>query len=368
VQKKWLIILGLLTLPVMLGVGASIATKLIPSQQTVQSSSKPTGLQLSKQPEKTPSQQTIQQLSQQPEKPPSQQTIQQSSKQLEKPSSKVKTPSQQIVKSTSSRIRADALSLKVGNLIRQYNLYVPSSLNLKQPIPLVMAFHGAGGNGRSMERTTKFSQLAEQKHFIVVYPDSSGQRWDSIGRRPETRDIEFVSALIDRLSQQYNIDSHRIYVTGFSNGGVFSQRIACELSNKIAASAAVASTIAEELLQVCKPTQPIPMMLVNGDSDPGVPYGPLRQGWLSVPDTAKFWSKQNRCSPQPIQELLPGTSRVSVETYQQCANKTTVKLYIIQGGKHGWGIPRAQIKTPSAKPSQAMTLGTLIWDFFTQYP
>jgi polyhydroxybutyrate depolymerase len=368
VQEKRFIMLGLLTLPVMLGVGFSIATvaaKLMSSQQTAESLSQQSA-QLTIQPSSKP---IGQQLPQQQANLPSSQARYQLSQQRVKPSSKVRQPSQQTAKSISSRMRADALSLEIGNLVRQYNLYVPSFLDPKQPIPLLIVFHGAGGNGRGMERTTKFSQIAEQAHFIVAYPDSFGHRWNSFQKeRGLANDVEFVSALIDHLDQQYPLDRRRIYVAGFSSGGVFSQRIACALSSKIAASAAVGSTMADELLQICKPTRPVPMLLVNGDSDPKVPYGPFRPGWLSVPDTAKFWSKQNRCSPQPIQEFLPNTSRVSVDIYQQCANQATVKLYVIQGGKHGWGMPKPQIRTPLGKPSQASTLSNLIWNFFAQYP
>ena len=271
---------------------------------------------------------------------------------------------------TPPRTDADA-SLQVGELTRYYDLHVPSSYNREQPIPLVLAFHGAGGNGKAMEQLTGFSQLAEQERFIVAYPDAINQHWDARRRtQPETNnDIGFISALIEELGQQYNLDRRRFYVTGFSNGGMFAQRVACELSDRIASGAVVSATMPENLSLICKPTKPVSMLFIHGTADPAVPYGPSSgRALLSIPDTVKYWSTQNRCSPQPIKEVLPGTPQVTLETYQQGANETIVKLYTIQGGTHAWKIPQPQTADPVHQPNEALAVSAMIWDFFTQHP
>jgi polyhydroxybutyrate depolymerase len=307
-QKQLLVVLGILVLAVLLGASSSIATKLISSKRAAHAA--------------------------QP------------------------------------RTDADA-SLQVGNLTRLYDLHVPSSYNREAPIPLVIAFHGAGGDGKAMARMTGLSQLAEQERFIVVYPDAIGQHWDARRRsQPETHnDIGFISALIDQVAQNYNLDRRRIYTTGFSNGGMFAHRAACELSEKIAASAAVAATMPENLSLTCKPAQPISMLMIHGTDDPVVPYGPPPGiALLSMADTVKYWSTHNGCVPEPIKELLPGTSQVSLETYPQCANETTVKLYTIAGGQHVWEIPLPEAPNTPDKPSSAMAVSTIVWDFFKQHP
>jgi polyhydroxybutyrate depolymerase len=271
-------------------------------------------------------------------------------------------------KKDSNSTPVDASVLQVGHLTRYYRLHVPPAINAKKTMPLLIVFHGRDSSGKFMERHTQFNKLADQKGFIVVYPDGISVKWDSLRRRPErTNDIGFVSALIDNLGQRYNLNRQRIYVTGFSNGAVFSQRIACELSNKIAASAAIASTMADELLQICKPNQPIPMLLINGTNDPGVPYESLKAGWLSVQDTAKFWRNHNRCSSQPVKSLMPENSQVRIETYQQCAHKTSVKLYVIQGGKHAWTIPQGDTQHSSTDPNRSLLLSSVVWDFVSQF-
>lgn len=260
-------------------------------------------------------------------------------------------------------------SLQVSGLTRLYDLHVPSSYTREKPVPLVLAFHGAGGTGKAMEQLTELSQLAEQKGFIVVYPDAIDQHWDARRRsQPETsHDIGFISALIDQVGQAYSLDRSRIYATGFSNGGMFAHRVACELSDKVVASAAVSATMPENLSRTCQPAQPISILLMHGTNDPVVPYGEPGRALLSLADTVKFWSNHDRCSPQAVKTVLPQASQVSLETYQQCANDTTVMLYTIEAGEHTW--PNAQsgtIDTPN-QFGQKIDASTIIWEFFSKH-
>jgi len=80
-------------------------------------------------------------------------------------------------------------------------------------------------------------------------------------------DIAFVRALILNLDSSLPIDPKAIYATGISNGGFFSNRLACDLSDKIAAIASVAATMPETLLPVCNPSRPISVMYVHGKND-----------------------------------------------------------------------------------------------------
>lgn len=259
--------------------------------------------------------------------------------------------------------------LKVGNLKRAYNLHVPSSYNSKKPLPLVLAFHGVGANGKEMAKMTGFSQLAEQSGFIVVYPDAIRKHWDARrGSQPETtNDVGFISALIDDLGQRYTLDRRRIYVTGFSNGGTFAYRLACELSNKITAIAAISATMPENVSRTCQPVKPISVLLMHGTNDAIIPYGPPGKALLSLADTVKYWSTRNRCSPQVVKESLPKSPHIRLETYQQCNNETSVRLYTIEGAEHGWGDTQSGTTGTPGKPSQETNASAIIWDFFSKH-
>ena len=59
---------------------------------------------------------------------------------------------------------------------RRYRIFVPSQL--RAPAPLVLVFHGGGGNSAQMERYTRFDEPAEKEGFVVVYPESIGGNWN----------------------------------------------------------------------------------------------------------------------------------------------------------------------------------------------
>jgi len=264
-------------------------------------------------------------------------------------------------------------SLQVGDRTRYYDLYIPSSRTQGQLLPLVLAFHGAGGDGKAMRQLTGFDQLAEQEKFIVVYPDAIDKHWDARRRvQPEiNNDIGFISALIGHLEQKYPLDRNHIYVTGFSNGGMFAQRVACELSNKIAAVAVVAATMPENLSRICQPSHPVSMLLIHGTDDPAVPYESSGKALLSAADTVKYWASHNRCTLQENKVPLPGSSRVSLETYKQetykqGSNQAVAMLCTIEGGKHAWPSAPSGAEI-SDHPGQAIDASTMIWEFFSKY-
>src|ERR1043165_9413833 len=69
-------------------------------------------------------------------------------------------------------------TITVGGLDRTYQFYAPASVKSNQPTALVIALHGGGGQGRGMRRLTRFDALADQKGFVVAYPDGLNRQWN----------------------------------------------------------------------------------------------------------------------------------------------------------------------------------------------
>ena len=278
--------------------------------------------------------------------------------------------------------------IQVNDIKRSYLLHLPSSYSKEKQIPLVLAFHGGGGQGKGMERLTGFSSLSDLNSFIVVYPDALWKQWNDGREVKEIRsqrenidDVSFVSALIDRLEQVYSLDPRRIYATGISNGGFFSQRLACELSNKIAAIAVVASSLPRNLSS-CKPERPVSVLIISGTNDPLVPWegGGIGLGLrnhgqvLSAYDTVKYWATQNSCSLSPETNWMldkdPNDGiRVRKEVYGQGSHGTEVVLYAVEGGGHTWPgsiqyLPRWII----GRLSMDIDASEIVWDFFLKHP
>jgi polyhydroxybutyrate depolymerase len=283
-------------------------------------------------------------------------------------------------------------SLTWGGLKRTYLIHLPQHYNKNAQKPLVIVLHGGGGNGKGMIRLTNFNTLADKEDFIVVYPYGIDKHWNDGREGSETSytahinkidDVGFISALIDKLAVELNIDTKRVYVCGISNGAMMSYRLACELTKKIAAIAAIAGNMPKNL--VCnKNSQHIPVLIISGTDDPLMPFnggnitGPFGNKKLgqvlSLKETALFWSKFNNCSLSPMVSYEPDKdsndgTRVRKEIYRGDTNSKEVVVYLIEKGGHTWpGGYQYLPETLIGKTSKDINATELIWDFFKTHP
>ena len=132
---------------------------------------------------------------------------------------------------------------------RDFLLYVPESYDPARPVPMVITLHGFAQWPAHQMYISRWNELADEHGFIVVYPGGTcfPKRWRTGGSQDASADVQFISDLIDKLQQDYNIDSTRIYANGLSNGGGMSFALACTLSDRIAAIGIVAGALPEFL-------------------------------------------------------------------------------------------------------------------------
>lgn len=259
-------------------------------------------------------------------------------------------------------------SIAVGGRTREYIVHLPHGNDAKTPLALVFVLHGGMQSPESAERMSGMSAKADREHFIAVYPRGTGMlpTWNSgnccgAAFRDKVDDVGFLRALIGKLEHDYSVDPKRIFATGISNGGMMSYRLACELSDQIAAIAPVEGAQNLE----CRPSTPVSLLVFHGTADRLVAFdggetkyqiGPKRTD-SSVASAVAFWVKQDGCSPDPAQSKV---AEVRVETYSGCQDGTGVTLYAIDGGRHMWpGHPL------SGNHVQATNI---LWDFFSKHP
>jgi polyhydroxybutyrate depolymerase len=268
-----------------------------------------------------------------------------------------------------------ALTMIYDGLQRSYVIHIPPGLDPSRPVPMVLAFHGLGLNASEMNRISGFSDQSDSSGFIVIYPEGTGETksWNGghccgTAARDRVDDVGFVRALIGELSTTLPIDTKQIHATGFSNGAIFTYRLACELSDLIASFGPVSATPAEDDLQTCAPPRAVPLMHFHGTADDPNPYdgGQAPGGFYFVPvDTAiQFWTGFNGC-PTPPQTTESGSIRH--DSYAPCESGSAVELYTIMDGKHAWPGGEA-VNQKMGEPNMEISATALLWDFFRSHP
>jgi len=87
----------------------------------------------------------------------------------------------------------------------------------------------------------------------------------------ESDDVGFVLAILDLVAESVRFDPDRVFVTGASNGGMMTFRLALEANDRFTAAAAVIANLPDP--SECRPlVDPIPMLIMNGTDDPLMPY------------------------------------------------------------------------------------------------
>jgi polyhydroxybutyrate depolymerase len=283
--------------------------------------------------------------------------------------------------------RPAKLTLSHDGLERKYLFYSPPfKLTPSDLKPLLLALHDGGGTHRGMVRLTKsrFNELANRDGFFVVYPQGIGKAWNdgrgdlvSEAHRRRIDDVGFFRALIEYLVSKHPIDSNRVFVTGISNGGLMSFRLACSLPDKIRAIAPVTASIPSAILPLCRSESTVSLALFNGTDDPLVPYygGQImvfrkqRGEVLSTDETIGIWLTKNRCTPEPKVTALPDLTkdgtRVTKTEYNQCVAGSKVVLYRIEGGGHTWPGGRRYLPVRLiGRTSRDINACDEIWSFF----
>jgi polyhydroxybutyrate depolymerase len=167
--------------------------------------------------------------------------------------------------------------LSVGGLHRSYLVHQPSGTASMAGLPVVIAFAGGFGTDSGMASLTHLDQVADQHRFVVVYPEGYRRSWnDGRGSTPASQagvnDVAFVSAIIASLVASDHVDARRVYATGISNGGMFTELLGCDLAGKLAGIAPVAGPMPAQVAPGCHPARPVPVLVIHGTSDPIVPY------------------------------------------------------------------------------------------------
>ncbi|MDP3295004.1 MAG: hypothetical protein Q8M37_09710 [Nevskia sp.] len=265
---------------------------------------------------------------------------------------------------TTSNTTAIAATIKVAGVSRRYIIVRPNPAPAGAPALLLL--HASGVTPETMANLTEVADYVQTQGFWAVLPAAIGGSWKddpSVGNKDDTL---FISALIDTLITQ-GVDASRVYAGGYSSGGFMAERLACELSDKVAAFGIDAATLRTGLANVCAPSKPRAKAYFLGTADLIVPY----DGYFNMKSalsTLAYWSGKQGCGGT-LASIIPdraadGTT-VQLTRYTGCNGGTLEnRLYTVTGGGHAWpgGLTGALYVT-----SQDIKTTGLIWSFVSGY-
>ena len=193
--------------------------------------------------------------------------------------------------------------LKVGGTEREYKIYVPKDLGAKRP--LLISCHGMNQDAAYQMGMLDIQSVADTAKFVTVFPEGINKSWDISGNR----DINFMLAIIDEMVEKYDIDRGRVYLSGFSMGGMFTYHAMNKIADRIAAFAPI-SGYPMGGATASPNVRPIPIIHTHGTSDDVVTFS-------NVQKNLNVWIKHNGC---------PETAEVT-KRYRNAAHIT----------RHVWG-------------------------------
>ena len=246
-------------------------------------------------------------------------------------------------------------ALAFGGRDRTYRLYVPA--HLQAAAPLLVVLHGGGGGGASMEALTLhgFNRRADEDGVLVVYPDGVGRGWND-GRhdmksksvQESVDDVGFLRALVAAIGRRYPLDRGRIFVTGMSNGGMMTLRLACDASDVFRGFVAVAASLGADVAPGCEPAAGRPLALIDGTEDPLVPFaggevkvlGSRRGRVIGAEATFAAFRGHAGCdgvdAEPPLDRVADDGTALVVHRATGCRDGARVVLYEVDGGGHAW--------------------------------
>lgn len=259
---------------------------------------------------------------------------------------------------------------QVGDDPRQYLIHIPPSYDGTKKVPLMIFLHPFMGSAESAAELTSFNKKADEEGFIAIYPngrfcEASGIRAWNITDFPNfmSSDTDFVGTIMETAKEGLEIDPSKVFVAGFSNGGMLAQDIATKFSDKVAAVACVSGCMTG---LENGPSEDVSVLMIHGAKDRIVPYEG-RLGWFneiglpamrSVDYARDFWTRNDGLTQVERQTVKEG---VLLERWTNPDKKTELQIYTLDQIKHRY--PGGNYDASNVVPGTIQATN-VIWDFF----
>ena len=176
-------------------------------------------------------------------------------------------------------------------------------------------------------------------------------------------DVDFVRTVIELVRDDQGLG--QVFVTGMSNGGDMTYRMACEASDIVSAAAPVTGCLMNWLADACEPQEPRPVLHIHGNADnitlwqgdPNYTGG----GYYGTLDSISFIADLHNAENYSTETVTDNSDNSSYTVHRWATNDGDVPaiLYEIDGGRHSW---------PTGEPDDDFDAAEVMWDFFQEWP
>ena len=251
---------------------------------------------------------------------------------------------------------------------RPYALDAPPDTTT--PSPLLVVLHGQNGSGLEIGQDLELRPFVGTRNFWLAMPDGTFNRAGTSTWNAGTIDLPpydriYLAALIDDVTAKHAVDPKRVYVVGYSIGAFMANRLACDISPKVAAIISVAGAVTSVASQ-CATTSPVSVVALHGDHDDVITYdgGPFVNGVQSAPsahDTVATWARNNACTGH----LVPTGTTLDVD-HDVAGNETVIDAY--DGCPTGIDVQLWTMRGSGHSPTIGAEFGTRVIDWLYAHP
>ena len=219
---------------------------------------------------------------------------------------------------------------------REVLLHLPNNFDSTQTYPVVIAFHGNGGQNNSW--FNQLSQFVDLGEFIGIYPQGYLNSWN-LGAEASTADeIYFFNQIMDKLETYSFFDASKVYGIGISNGSALINKLAIETSHFSAIAALASQLIVGSIPN--NSTSSVAVYQMCGTADNIIPYeggmSVVGHHFLSSSDSALSWVNAFNCATEPIIEML-GDDEILI--YTDCESGKEIRFHSVNNAGHNLNQP-----------------------------
>lgn len=248
-------------------------------------------------------------------------------------------------------------TVKVGTSTREMLVYVPA--DLPEKAPMVISMHGASQDPNYQMNQTHWNEVADTAKILVVYPQGNGNFWDISG----SGDVKFIETIMKTMQKKYHVDKNRIYISGFSMGGMMTYHCMTKLGSVVAAFGPVSGIPVDYRDPVV--VRKVPIMHIHGTGDDVVKWGGdpnhAAGGYGRIDDYVKKWAAAEGCDvnhPEVIRPYPETTAHAAATRTRYINKEDNIEVTLIAlDGKGHWH---------SDDPNVVYSTREL-WNFFKQY-